>query len=557
MKNRKDVKRILKAMLATLVALLLVFQLAPVQAFADNTDGDSAESSGEEGESTEIDLDAMQSELDKIDQEMDAAQAEMDALNARVQEKEQEVGRINDEVEQKQDAIQRKQDEIEMQAKKIEKQQESIEEQYEGLGNRLRTMYKNGSIGFIDVLLGSSSFSEFMSNLEMVQLIYEHDKATLEDLHEHYGKMKEALDELAAMQEQLTQAKDELLAEKDNALAAQAELSEVMNVVHEKIHELEEQSRSLSGTIYAEQQRIEAELEKAREEARLKAQAEAEEAARRKAEEEEKRAAEIAAAKEQVAELDAEAEEIEALISDKQAEVDAASEEVANKQAEIDAVQEEIDNAGEEADTTALEETKAALEAEKAELDAVLAALQAELDELEAQLAANRAARDEIYATLPEESDGGGDGSSYVDPITYTGGLLSWPVYGGFISSYFGPRPPEATDGIGSTNHGAIDIAVPSGTPVYAAESGVVMQPSGMSDDGWYYGYGYAVLIYHGEGVSTLYGHNSSLVVSPGEYVSRGQLIAYAGSTGWSTGPHVHFEVRIDGVQVDPLNYLP
>ena len=51
--------------------------------------------------------------------------------------------------------------------------------------------------------------------------------------------------------------------------------------------------------------------------------------------------------------------------------------------------------------------------------------------------------------------------------------------------------------------------------------------------------------------------NNSSLVVSPGEYVSRGQLIAYAGSTGWSTGPHVHFEVRIDGVQVDPLNYLP
>ncbi|KWZ82341.1 peptidase, M23 family, partial [Anaerococcus hydrogenalis] len=68
--------------------------------------------------------------------------------------------------------------------------------------------------------------------------------------------------------------------------------------------------------------------------------------------------------------------------------------------------------------------------------------------------------------------------------------------------------------------------------------------------------YGYAVVIDHGNGLSTLYGHNSDLAVSPGQSVQQGQVIAYAGSTGYSTGPHCHFEVRVDGSPVDPMGYL-
>ena len=73
---------------------------------------------------------------------------------------------------------------------------------------------------------------------------------------------------------------------------------------------------------------------------------------------------------------------------------------------------------------------------------------------------------------------------------------------------------------------------------------------------GWMGGYGYAVVIDHGNGMSTLYAHNSELAVSEGQDVGKGQVVAYAGSTGNSTGPHVHFEVRISGDPVDPMGYL-
>lgn len=116
-----------------------------------------------------------------------------------------------------------------------------------------------------------------------------------------------------------------------------------------------------------------------------------------------------------------------------------------------------------------------------------------------------------------------------------------WPVNGP-ISSYFGPRWGRMHEGI--------DIAVPIGTPVKATRSGRV------TISGWVGAYGYAVYIDHGDGVSSRYAHNSRLLVRPGEYVNQGQTIALSGSTGQSTGPHVHFEIRERDRPINPLNYL-
>ena len=132
-------------------------------------------------------------------------------------------------------------------------------------------------------------------------------------------------------------------------------------------------------------------------------------------------------------------------------------------------------------------------------------------------------------------------------PTWHPTGTFRWPV-SGRITSYFGGR--KSPGGIGSTNHKGIDIAAPRGTPVYAADGGTVTYA------GWMSGYGYLVRINHGNGYETYYGHNSSLTVSVGQHVYKGQQIARVGSTGNSTGNHCHFEVRYNGVARNPLNYL-
>jgi len=127
-------------------------------------------------------------------------------------------------------------------------------------------------------------------------------------------------------------------------------------------------------------------------------------------------------------------------------------------------------------------------------------------------------------------------------------GSFRWPVSGRITSRFGGRKSPG---GIGSTNHKGIDIAAPYGTPVYAADGGKVTYA------GWMGGYGYLVRINHnGNGYETYYGHNSSLTVSVGDYVYKGQQIARVGSTGNSTGNHCHFEVRYNGVAKNPMNYL-
>lgn len=124
---------------------------------------------------------------------------------------------------------------------------------------------------------------------------------------------------------------------------------------------------------------------------------------------------------------------------------------------------------------------------------------------------------------------------------------LIWPA-SGTVTSGFGAR--SSPGGVGSTYHEGIDLAVPEGTPLRAAKGGTVIMAS------YNGGYGNYTCIDHGSGLSTCYAHQSQLGVSSGQSVKQGQVIGYSGNTGASTGPHLHFEVRINGAAVDPMGYL-
>lgn len=136
-----------------------------------------------------------------------------------------------------------------------------------------------------------------------------------------------------------------------------------------------------------------------------------------------------------------------------------------------------------------------------------------------------------ITATIPQNRPVG----QFIWPVGGDGGQISEMMYG--YGGYY--------------NHGGIDIVAPYGTPIFAAESGTVILAQ------WYYGYGNCVMIQHDNGIVTVYGHSSYLHVTKGQRVTAGDLIADVGSTGQSTANHCHFEVRINGVQMNPINYLP
>ena len=125
---------------------------------------------------------------------------------------------------------------------------------------------------------------------------------------------------------------------------------------------------------------------------------------------------------------------------------------------------------------------------------------------------------------------------------------FNWPVIGK-VTSVFGPRRHPIFKTVRA--HNGLDITGRTGDPIVAAKDGVVLSA------GWRGGYGNAVVVSHGEGISTLYAHQSKMAVKEGDQVLRGELIGYVGSTGWSTGPHLHFEIRLNGKAIDPMPYMP
>ncbi|NCB41295.1 MAG: peptidase M23 [Clostridia bacterium] len=341
-------------------------------------------------------------ELDKINDQIDDIQSELNQgkkkaseLQAEIKSLEKGIYSAEVELNSLQKNINSSKVLIAQALRELASLEEDISKQNDGLNARLRTMYKNGEVGILTVLLGSSDMSDFMTNLDMVQRIYDNDATILESLQQQYAEVIDQKIELQTLKDQLLSQQEE-----------ESERQEALKVS--------------KGTVQS-------------------------------------------------------------------------------KKSEIDA------------DNAVLSQQIDALNAEANALTAKILGLQ-------------------------------GSGN-------YIGGTMTWPSQASTrVSSPFGNRlhPILRIYKL----HTGIDIAASSGTNILAANAGTVISA------GWNNSYGYMVMVDHGGGIVTLYAHSSKLLVSKGNVVARGQVIAKIGSTGMSTGPHLHFEVRVNGVYKNPLDYV-
>lgn len=361
--------------------------------------------------------------------------------------------------EQKQSTLNETLARIEGNELKLLENERDYEKKLHRLEKRIKDIYINGQISYIDVMFGAQDFGDFLTRMDLLKRVLVHDSdlvtATLQDK-----------DEIEALSYQLEtdrilQADQVRIAEK----AKNIKLEKVANqqaLIDRMQHDKEVYDRQYDEMIAASKQ-----VEKLIRESKYRAEAEK-------------------AAKEQ-----------------------AAAERAARA----------------ERQRIAREERAAQLAAQREEN----ARLRAENERLRAENSA--------YV-----QNNGGENF-----ITENTGEMIFPLQGE-ITSEFGWRTHPIFGG--SKFHSGIDIGGEYGAEIKAARGGVV------SHSGWIDGYGNTVMIEHGDGLVTLYGHNQSVAVSVGETVKQGQVIAYCGSTGNSTGPHCHFEVRLNGEPVSPYDYL-
>ena len=331
----------------------------------------------------------LQEELDQSKKDLEAAEKELNALDQKIYQAGVELNQLTGELNETKAEIVKGLEELEQLKKDIEKQNDD-------LNARLRSMYKNGDVGMLSVVFGSSSMSDVLTNMDMVQRIYNADAELLKSIQEQYDLVDAQNRKLEALKVQL--------------------------------------------------------------------------------------------------------EEQQAVIAEK----------------------------------------KSALEADEAEARARRNALQADADSLQKQYDAVKKEADSISETIKVLQS---------QNTQYIGGAMCWPSQASTrITSPFGWRYLSLLGG--RNYHTGVDIGAAGGTNILAANSGKVIKA------GWNNSYGYMVMVDHGGGIVTLYAHSSKLLVKTGDVVTRGQAIALIGSTGMSTGNHLHFEVRVNGKYQNPLNYI-
>lgn len=400
----------LKRGLIILLVLMMV-SLTVVQAFAEN-------------------MGELKSKQSDIQNRLSDTKKELKSTQDEAREVKEEIRKLDGQVNEATVELQKVTDQLDQLNKDIDKTTEELKEAEENLATkndefnaRLRTMYKNGNAGYIEVLLSAADISDLLSRNHMLKQIADYDKELIAFIKEQRDLIEDKKTELEAQRASVEVVKSEIQSRKDELEVATRQKQAFMTGLQE----------------------------------------------------------------------------------------------------DIDAFEKEYDELTNFAD----------------EISSQIRNLQAK--EAEARAAREKAAQPEASNTNPGNNSGGGS--------VPTGGKFGWPVPSSSrVTSSYGYRihPILKTRKM----HTGIDIAAPSGTPIVSAQNGTVISA------GWLGGYGLTVMVDHGGGIVTLYAHNSSITVSTGQQVSKGQTISLMGSTGNSTGPHLHFEVRKNGDYVDPLPWI-
>jgi len=366
---------------ACLVITLLVSLLSLGVSFADNASVDK--------------LNDLNDQIKKLEQQLKAGKSQEKNLALEISKLDKMIKAAENEIGELQGEISVTGQKVNTAKAQLAELQAEMDEQNDDMGQRIRAMYKNGDVGILEVLLGSNDFTDFMTNLDMAQKIYDNDVEVLERLEERHKVLDMYRQDLEDLEAELARKRQMEAQKQDQLEGSRGSVSELKANVAKDNKALEAQVDSLV--------------------------------------------------------------------------------EAANK------------------------------------LVAEILALQ-------------------------------GTGA-------YIGGEMAWPVPASTrITSQFGYRMHPILRV--SKLHTGIDIGVASGSDIVAANAGKVIRAA------WNNSYGYMIIVDHGGGIATLYAHNSKLLVANGDIVTRGQVIAKAGSTGMSTGPHLHFEVRVNGEYKNPMSYL-
>lgn len=347
------------------------------------------------GKNPQADLNDLNQDIRDLQSQLKEGKAVESTLSKQIKELQGKINATQQQIEALSGNIAATEAKIAVAYAELDQLEKDMAKQNSALNSRLRAMYKNGSVSYMDVLLGSTSITNLMTNMDRIRRVYDADKEIMIYLEAQHDVVESQRLYLASLQEKL------------------------------KLNVADVQSKKAS------------------------------------------------------------------LASDQAT--------VAGKKAEVSA--------------------------ENKELEQQIDALNAEANRLIAEIRALQ-----------------GTGA-------YIGGIMAWPTPGVTrVTSEFGYRIHPILKV--SKLHTGIDIGCPSGTTVVAANAGTVIKA------GWNNSYGNMVMIDHGGGIVTLYAHNSSLLVSTGAKVERGDAIAKSGSTGMSTGPHLHFEVRVNGEYQNPRNWV-